>query len=105
MSGVTGAKVVHHEIRKWFLLAAPAVRSAVKDLFLAAESGAADPACAFYFHRSVAEHLQSRGTRRYEFWRDGVNRALAEVDNTALQLYVAARLAGRQPRGRITRAT
>ena len=105
MSGVTGAKVVHHEIRKWFLLAAPAVRSAVKDLFLAAESGAADPACAFYFHRSVAEHLQSRGTRRYEFWRDGVNRALAEVDNTALQLYVAARLASRQPRGRITRAT
>lgn len=98
-SGVTAAKVLHHEIRKWFLLATPVVRSPVKDLLLAADTGRADSACALHFHRSVADHLQSGGRRQHEFWRRGINDALAEVDQTALRLYIAARLLGRQPRG------
>jgi uncharacterized protein (DUF2235 family) len=105
MSGATAPKVLHHEMRKWFLLAAPTVRSPVRDLLLAAEFGAPDLACALHFHRSVAEHLRSRGSRRYEFWRHGVNAALAEVDKMALQLYIAARLLGRLPRGQTTTAT
>jgi hypothetical protein len=94
MSGTTATKVLHHEIRNWFLLAAPTVRSPVRDLLLSAEFGAADLACPLHVHRSVAEHLQSRGDRTYEFWRHGVNAALAEVDKMALQLYIAARVLG-----------
>ena len=98
ITGVIGAKVLHHEIRKWFLLARPTVRQPLDDLF--AQSGLGPPSLghALYFHETVAEHLRNRKNRPYKFLRPYVNKTLSKVDDLAVKLYIWARLLGHEPR-------
>lgn len=94
LTGQTSAEVLHHQIRKWFVGFKPSVRPVVKVLHDASGQALVDLMHAMYFHDSTRLHLANAATRKYKFYRPGVNTALHEVDELALRLFIKSRLLG-----------
>ena len=94
LNGSTGKPILHHEIRKWFYLARPTVRSQLQRLLDAQDRSAMDNA--MYFHESVARHLRDRDARKYSFPREHVNERLMQADELALRLVLRSRVLGHE---------
>ena len=93
LSGSAGKPILHHEIRKWFYLARPTVRSQLQRLLDAQDRSTMDNA--MYFHESVATHLHDRNARNYAF-REHVNERLMQADELALRLVLRSRVLGHE---------